>query len=252
MKFILFIMLYINITFANDTKIYFYSTDININNFKSLKISFDRYIQDYGKYQFQPFSNKNTFEEQLKYDDSVFILSSWHYKKISKKYNLEALLVAQKKGTITDTKILVGKKKSSVKGLVTSAYDISYTKELLSKLTKNKIDNLPILIVPKEIDALMSVSFGMSDFALVSKDSLSFLQSVNPSLTKDFQIFSESEPKFRMVLANNKIKKNKQEIVTMFNDMSKKPKGQNILEMMGIQKLVILSKEDQLNLGGIK
>ena len=252
MKIICCLILYLNVLFAEDTKIYFYSTDININNFKSLKISFDTYIADYGDYKFQPFSDKDTFERQLKNDDSILILSSWHYKELSKKYNLDALLVAQKKGTITDTKVLVGRKNSPQEGLITSAYDISYTKKLLMKLTKNDTKNLPILIVPKEIDALMSVSFGMSDFALVSKDSLYFLEKINPSLTKKFKIFYESEPKYRVLFANNTIMKNNEKIITIFNNMSTKPKGKDILEKMGIEKLVLLSREDKYNLGDIK
>jgi hypothetical protein len=237
---------------ANEIKIYFYSTDINIKNFASLKISFDSYLSAYGKYKFQPFSDKKTFEQELKNNDSILIVSSWHYKNLIKKHNLDALLVAQKKGTITDKKILVGKKDSQLKGLVTSAYDVSYTKELLNELIKKETNNLPILIVPKEIDALMSVSFHMSDFALVSKDSLESLQAVNPSLTKDLYIFYESKPKYRVLLANNKIKQNKENIVAVFNDMSNQRIGQNILEMMGIEKLVVLTSKDKNELGDIK
>lgn len=252
MKIVVFILIYLNILFADHTKIYFYSTDININNFKALKISFDSYIKDYGDYKFQPFSNKNTFEKQIQYDDSILLLSSWHYKILSKKYNLEALLVAQKKGSITDTKVLVGKKNSRKKGLITSAYNTPYTKEILSELIKNDTKNSPILIVPKEIDALMSVSFGMSDFALVSKDSLYFLQKINPSLTKDFKIFHESEPKYRIVLAKNTIQQSNKQIITIFNNMTRNTKGRDILEMMDIDKLVILSKQDKYNLGDVK
>jgi len=252
MKIVFFIGLYFNILFADYTKIYFYTTDININNFKSLKISFNKYINNYGDFEFQPFNNKDVFEQEIQKNESIIILSSWHYKKLSKKYNFEALLVAQKKGSITDTKVLVGKKNSSMQGLVTSAYDTSYTKELLTSIPKTTPEELPILIVPKEIDALMSVSFGMSSFALVSKDSLSFLQSINPSLTKNLKIYHESQPKYRVLLAQNTIIKDNNHIITIFNNMSSKPKGKNVLEMMGIEKLVVLSKQDKYNLGDVK
>jgi hypothetical protein len=237
---------------ANEIKIYFYSTDINIKNFTSLKIAFDSYLSKYGEYKFQPFNDKKIFEDQLANNDSILIVSSWHYKNLIKEHNLEALLVAQKKGTITDKKILVGKKNSQLKGLITSAYDVSYTKKLLNELTKKDTDNLPILIVPKDIDALMSVSFHMSDFALVSKDSLESLRLVNPSLTKDLFIFYESEPKYRVLLANNKIQENKSNIITVFNTMSNQKIGKDILEMMGIEKLVILTSKDKHKLGDIK
>ena len=249
MKYILYILLINSLIMANEIKIYFYSTDINIKNFASLKTSFDRYLHNYGNYEFQPFNDKKTFEQQLANNNSIVIMSSWHYKNLIKKHNLEALLVAQKKGTITDTKILVGRKDSRLKGLVTSAYDINYTQEVLSNLTKKETFNLPILIVPKEIDALMSVSFEMSDFALVSKDSFESLHSINPTLTKNLDVFYESKPKYRILLANNKIEKNKKDIVTIFQNMSNQKMGRNILEIMGIEKLVVLTSKDKNTLG---
>ena len=252
MKIILYISLVTHLLFAEETKIYFYSTDININNFKSLKISCNEYIRDYGSYQFQPFSDKETFEKQLRVDNSILIISSWHYQKLAKKYNLEALLVAQKKGTITDSKILVGKKNSQMQGFVTSAYDIAYSDELLLQFTKKQNKKMPVLIVPKEIDALMSISFGMSSFALVSKDSLNFLKKINPSLTKDFQVFYESEPKYRILLANNILNQNKQEVITMFTNISKTLKGKKFLEMIDIEKFTKISKKDRTKLGDLK
>lgn len=252
MKILILILLYLSITFAQDTKIYFYTTDVNINNFKSLKTSFDDYFNEFGQYEFQPFSDKKTFEQQLQDQKSILILSSWHYKKICKNYNLEALLVAQKKGSITDTKVLVGKYGAQFEGLVTSAYDKEYTQELVQKLTNKKTKNTPVLIVPKEIDALMSVSFGMSNFALVSKDSLEFLKKINPMLTKQLHIYKESEPKYRILLANNKIEKNKNAIISIFNTMSVSKKGKEILNSMGIDKLVALNKNDLMILGDLK
>ncbi len=201
MKILFFIYIFLHLLHADTKKIYFYTTDININNFKSLKINFDTYLSKYGHYEFQPFNNKETFETQLKNRNSVVILSSWHYLEIAKKYNLEATLVAQKKASIVDTKILVGKKDIKLQGLVTSAYNKEYTNELLTSLTKEDINNLSILIVPKEIDALMSVGFGMSKFALVSKESFTLLEEINPFLAKSLKIYSESDPKYRMVLA---------------------------------------------------
>ncbi|MGB5866567.1 MAG: hypothetical protein WBG69_01725 [Arcobacteraceae bacterium] len=252
MKILILILFYLSVSLAQDTKIYFYTTDVNINNFRSLKTSFDDYFSAYGDYEFQPFSDKKTFEKHLKEKKSILILSSWHYKKICKNYNLEAILVAQKKGSVTDTKILVGKKNTEFKGLLTSAYDKEYTQELIQKLTKTTTNSIPILIVPKEIDALMSVSFGMSSFALVSKDSLEFLNKINPSLTKELHVYEESKPKYRILLANNQIEKNKHKIITMFNNMDLSKKGKDILNSMGIDKLVTLNSNDLIMLGDVK
>ena len=54
-------------TFAvSNATIYFYSTETNINNFKSLKMEFDRYLSKLGSFEFQPFIAKETFEKHIK------------------------------------------------------------------------------------------------------------------------------------------------------------------------------------------
>ena len=252
MKIIILILFLFSIIFADTKKIYFYTTENNINNFKVLKVSFDTYLRDYGDYEFQPFNDIKTFEKYIHNKDSFVILSSWHYEKIAAQYNLEAKLVAEKEKTITDTKILVGIKDLSLTGVVTSAYDDEYTRELLLTLTKNNSENLSVLIVPKEIDALMSVSFGMSKFAIVSRDSLRLLKKINPLLTKNLKIYSESIPAYRILVACNKIDKDKLKLMSIFENMDLTDNGKNILGMIGIDKLVILNSNDLKNLGDVK
>jgi len=252
MKILFIIYIFINLLHADTQKVYLYTTEINTNNFKSLKVSFDTYLSEYGNYEFQQFTDKKTFEKYLKDKNSIVILSSWHYRKIAKEYDLEAMLVAQKKGSIYDTKILVGQKNTPLSGVVTSAYDKEYTNDLLSSLTHNKSTKLSVLVVPKEIDALMSVGFGMSRFALVSKDSFTLLAEINPFLSKSLKIYSESLPKYRMLLASNKIDKNKNKLISIFKDMGLSESGKNILNMIGVDKMLVLKANDLKNLGDKK
>ncbi|WP_295052417.1 hypothetical protein [Sulfuricurvum sp.] len=252
MKIVFLILLFANILFAESVKVYLYTPEINTNNFKSLKISFDAYLSAYGNYELQPFSDKETFEKYLKKKSSIAILSSWHYREIAQKYNLEAMLVAKRKGSITDRKILVGQKNTLLKGVVTSAYDLEYTHELLNAITKNNSKELSILRVPKEIDALMSVGFGMSRFALVSKDSYTLLQHINPVLSKNLKIYYESEPEYRMFLASNEIDKEDNRVVTIFKNMELSDSGKNILNMLGIDKLVFFNTANLEDAGDTK
>lgn len=252
MKTLFLILLFANVLFSDTIKVYLYTPEININNFKSLKINFDTYLSTYGDYELQPFSDKETFEKYLKNKNSILILSSWHFREIAQKYNLEAMLVAQKRGTTTDKKILVGQQSTSLKGVVTSAYDSEYTKQLLNRITNNRSKDLSILRVPKEIDALMSVGFGMSQFALVSRDSFILLQAINPILSKNLKIYYESEPEYRMLLACDYKNKEVNRVVSIFKDMSLSSNGKNLLNMIGIDKLVLINPLDIENIGDTK
>ncbi|WP_294962991.1 hypothetical protein [Sulfurimonas sp.] len=263
MKKILLILLFVNLLVADTLKVYFYTTEAHIKNFKSLKVGFDKYLTKYGDYKFQPFNDKKTFEKYIKDKNSIVVLSSWHYQKISKEYGLKAKLVAEKKSTIKDTKILVGHiagliqdemtlEEIPLKGIVTSAYDDEYTKELLSMITQNHSDFLSVLIVPKEIDALMSVGFGMSKFALVSRDSLSLLKKINPFLAKSLKVYKESNPTYRMFVASNKMDEEKLKLISIFENMNLNNNGKDVLKMIAIDKLIVLNADDLKNIGGAK
>jgi hypothetical protein len=252
MKVLILILMYVSILLSDNIKVYLYSPEINTNNFKLLKVNFDAYLSGYGNYELQPFSDKKTFEKYLKKRNSVVIVSSWHYREIAKKYNLNAMLVSQKKGSITDKKILIGQKNIPLKGVITSAYDEEYTHELLTEITKNNLNELSVLKVPKEIDALMSVGFGMSKFALVSNDSFVYLQMINPQLAKDLKIYYESDPEYRMFLACGDMDEEVNKLVSVFKEMDLSDKGRNILNMIGVDKLVILNGQNIENIGGLK
>jgi hypothetical protein len=86
MKILFVLLLFTNIIFSDTVKVYLYTPEINVNNFKALKASFDTYLGEHGNYELQPFSDKKTFEKYLKTKNSIVILSSWHYREIAKKY----------------------------------------------------------------------------------------------------------------------------------------------------------------------
>ncbi len=248
---ILFILLLSSGLFADSKKIYFYTTEANVNDFKSLKVTFDQYLSQYGDYDFQPFNKKEIFEQFLKNQDIIVILSSWHYKQIAKKYDLEAKLVALKKESMTDTKIIVGKKGLQFDGTITTTYSQDYSRKLIDTLIQN--NSLNILNVPKEIDALMSVGFGLSKFALVSKDSFELLKNVNGFLAKQMTIYKESKPNFRMLIASKLKNQYSKECINLFKSMNSDLYGKKILNLLGIDDIVILTKNDYNKIiGGVK
>ena len=61
MKIFLLVLFFICTIFADTQKVYFYTSENNIDNFKSLKVNFDNYLQEFGDYEFQAFSDKKNF-----------------------------------------------------------------------------------------------------------------------------------------------------------------------------------------------
>jgi len=59
---------------ADKTMIYFYSSETNINNFKSLKMAFDQYLSKFGPYEFQPFRGRKAFEKHIEGQKNCFIV----------------------------------------------------------------------------------------------------------------------------------------------------------------------------------
>ena len=238
MKFISIFFLFCAMLFAEPHKVYYYTTDKNIDNFKTLKVHFDRYLAGYGEYEFQAFSDKAMFEYFLKDRDTIVMLSSLHYKQISKKHKLNAICVAQNKKSITDTNVIIGKKSAALQGTLSTAFSKKYTKKLLQKTFG--LNHLTLLKVPKDIDALMSVGYGMSQFASVSKESFKLLQKSNSTLTKDMRIYSESDPNYRMLVAVNKENSKDENFIRIFTNMNKSKNGKSILKLLGIDNIVKL------------
>jgi hypothetical protein len=236
MKFFYLLSFFVTIALCDTIKIYLYTPTINTGNFKLLKMSFDTYLSHYGDYELQPFNDKETFENYLKDDNAIALLSSWHFNEIANNHHLQAQLVAQKNGSSTDKVVLVGQHNTALKGIVTSAYNGVYTQEMLNQIAHSA--KFSVLRVPKEIDALMSVGFGMSTFALVSKESFSLLQTINPSLAQNLSIYNVSKPQYRMFLATNTTNKDTTNVIEIFKKMDQYQEGKRILNMIGMDKLM--------------
>jgi len=194
---------------ADKITVYFYSCEANINNFKSLKMEFDSYLSKHGLYAFQPFSDRDAFEKHIRgKEDCLLLLSSWHYRNIHKPYSLKSALVGVRNGKKCQKRLLVARGKTatieSVKtGHVASASSTQHTTSLLRAMLKEKYvpGTFRVLTVPKDIDALMSVGFGMSKSALTTTSSLEELSILNPVLQKKMKILAEGEESLLLILA---------------------------------------------------
>jgi hypothetical protein len=233
-----------NATLNSDT-LYFYNSETNINNYVSLKIAFDTYLSKFGTFRFQPFSDKEIFEKTLvEKQDGGFLLSSWHYRILQKKVPITPVLVGVSHGKSTQRKVLSAKKQiNEVEllkgGKIASASNEAYTRTILNQILGKKsaeiLAQVKLILVPKDIDALMAVGFGMADAALTTEDSLDDLAKINQKQFSMLTRLGASEKQFlTLAVVPKKTSVNTAVLLEILEDMSKAPEGESRLRMLGL------------------
>ncbi|GJQ49055.1 MAG: hypothetical protein HKUEN01_14410 [Candidatus Kuenenia stuttgartiensis] len=236
--------------------IYFYNPETNINNFASLKKEFDLYLARFGGYQFQPFSEREIFEKLIsEKKDGIFIISSWHYKQLKENISIEPILVAVSKNKSTCRRIFSTSRIindiSMLSGMnVASASSEDYTKNVLIQMFgENKgavASSIKILSVPKEIDALMSVGFGMADAAVTTDSSLAKLSVINRKLYDTLkQLLISNETLLPIVAVPKPQDENHKKLAKIIKDMEAAVEGKNKLSMLGFDGWKILNASEK-------
>ncbi len=194
---------------SGKTTIYFFSSETNINNYASLKQEFDRYLAQQGPYEFQPFKDRSAFEKRIKDAGSgLVLLSAWHYQEIYKSHDIKPVLIGTLGGHQTQKRILVvlnGQTgPAKFMDIIASAADEQLTRLVCEKMALSMpvdFKQLKILAVPKDIDALMSVGFGISKAALTTENAFQRLKSVNPALHRKMRILALGQDTYMPIVA---------------------------------------------------
>lgn len=225
---------------------YFYNTETNINNFATLKMGFDIYLDNHGGYFLQPFDLRENFEKIIQEKKgNIYLLSSWHLKELQqKKVPLEIALVATSKGNTMQRKVLSVKKDinnvAMLKNTVIAAagseeYVHSILKQILGKGQEALLKDIKILIVPKDLDALLAVGFGMASAAISAENGLDKLAMMNPGHFRELHSLGFSEKDYILIAATLK-KPDQQEtqLLEVLREMSEADAGKENLKLLGI------------------
>lgn len=224
--------------------IFFYNPETNVDNFATLKSEFDTYLASKGSFNFQPFSDRDTFEKTaLGRPDSMYLLSSWHFSQLKSRLPLEPVLVGTSKGEIEQRKILTSKDVTSLAGLdgatVAGAGNEFYLRNILRQMLgpdKDAIaDSVKVLTVPKDIDALMAVGFGVAKAAISSESSLQKLALINAKQSASLKVLATSEKSFLLIAAVPKQSLSKDtSLINAVESMGSLPEGERNLKLLGI------------------
>ena len=237
--------------------IYFYNPESNINNYVSLKISFDTYLSKFGHYRFQPFDKKKLFEATLvERNHGIYLLSSWHFQSLHNEIDLHPIMVGVFNGQSTQKKILTVKKNITdvmhLKGkTIASSGNEQYTKNLLKEILGDEnlevLQTVKLILVPKDIDALMAVSFGMATAAITSERSFENLRKINPKQHQGLRPLMESQQHY-LALAAVPVSANKDidDLLDILEKMGINSEGEIRLRMLGLDGWRRLSKQEKV------
>jgi hypothetical protein len=226
--------------------IYFYNPETNINNFATVKRAFDTYFVDQGGYHFQPFDDRSNFEAIVKQEKgNVYLLSSWHLSALRQQnIPLEIALIGTSKGNTLQRKVLSAKKEvqnvtmlknTIVAGAGSEKYIYSILQQIVGKGQEALLKDIKILTVPKDIDAVMAVNFGMASAAISSESSLDKLATINPNQFQQLHSLGFSEKSYLLVAATlKKPEPQETQVLEVLRKMSETSEGIKSLKLLGI------------------
>jgi hypothetical protein len=251
------VFLFSTAAFSGEKKtfVYFHSSETNINNFKSLKMEFDRYLSRFGPYELQPVKDRSEFEKQIFHEKNCLILtSSWHFKKICRTYQGKPVLIGTRNGKSTQKRLLIAKTDftdlASSGVNIASASSIQHTLSAIKDMFFDKnlnVDALKILTVPKDIDAMMAVSFGMSEAALITENNYDRLKNLTPALYQEIKVLATGPEFHLMILAAriNCMEKHKH-LIQIIKEMPSTPLGQKQIRMLGLDSFQDVTDKDMM------
>jgi len=237
---------------ANTTAtICFYSPNANINNFASLKRGFDTYLSSQGSFRFQPFSNAPNLDQfAVNQGCQLFMLSNEYFQKSKTRLDLKKKMSGVLNGRMVNQKVFSTKsdlnniKKLQGKSIASSSNEEKTRKMLLVILGdeyKDVIRSVRILEVPKDIDALMAINYGVAFAAITTNTSLELLATINPKLAQKLKrVGGMLEIPFP-VIAISKNSNSVQALLDVIRGMDKSISGKEKLQLLGLDSFRELS-----------
>ena len=194
------------ISSSNDLSIefYYFNPDSPQSNLGRLKQEFEAYFSDKDfSFTFQPFTHFVDFHRLNNERRPSFILvPDWYYRKYGKDLGLHPLLVPVRNGLISYKKILLVSQSASP---ASNDYDIisfamttmgpdgeaAVIKELVADELVS-IEQLNIINVPKDLDAILALVLGQVKMALVAQENLQVISDANPRIVQTIKKLDRS------------------------------------------------------------
>ena len=244
---------------AAGATIHFYSPETNINNFGTLKGEFDGFFKESGGHKFQPYGVRAAFEKAMEDNPGgLFLLSSWHYPQLAKKAAWQPMLIGQLREKNTQRHVLCAKQDianfAALKGAkVASAGNKAFTLNVLADLLgaehRALVTEQNVLAVPKDIDALMAIGFGVAQAAVATEGGLARLAKTNAKQHDALkQLATGPERLLSIVVAPAVPDAASQSLIKVLAGMGADAEGQQRLRLLGLDGLVPIAEAQRTEL----
>jgi hypothetical protein len=236
-----------NSTFSKE--FYYFNPDSPQSNLDHLKQEFETYFSDNNfPFTFQPFTHFVDFHRLNNERRPSFIfVPDWYFRKYGKDLGLRPLLVPVRNGSTSYKKILLVSQSTSA---AANDYDIisfamttmgpNGETAAIKKLIAEELismQQLNIINVPKDLDAILALVLGQVKMALVAQDNLQVISDVNPRITQTIKKLDRSITVSMPVLCylegrveSSDVKK----VVEAFKKMTAEQPRNKIMEMLQI------------------
>ena len=235
----------LRVTEPGPATIYFFSSESSINNFNMLKGEFDWFFSSAGNHKFQPFRNRADFESVLQEKRAgLFLMSSWHFAQLPDKQHWRPVLIGSRNQSSTQRHIISARQGAGglpdLRGkTIAAAGSKEFATELLAGMLppaqRDAVSQFKILTVPKDIDALMSVGFGVADAAITTENGLERLAKLNPRQHDQLiRVATGPEQLLPVIAAPVEAHESCEELQKVLQSMGTNPDGQQLLSMLGL------------------
>lgn len=242
------------------TTIYFFSPEITVSSFNTLKAAFDGVLAPCGNYAFQPVARRADFEALLaKQESALFLMSSTHYRELDDRMRLTPRLVGIRDAKIVQEHGLYTlKANGGVSSLRGATVAISGPREYAANLLRDMLrgeepalaDSINFLVVPKQVDALMAVSFGSATAALATESSVRRLAEINPRQAASLKLAASSAPILLPILVSpSDANASTKALLDVLSGLQQQPAGLQCLRMLGLDGMTELPEAEKEELG---
>lgn len=230
---------------ADDAELFFFSPDWGPGNLNTLAEAADRALSASGlDLRFQAFARYEDLATQLSSARPALVLvPHWVAAAHGKDLQLEPLLRPTRSGRDTYHKVLMTKgRAASLADLVDSTIAAAAHPAGPPDIPGLDSSRARIIPVPKDIDALLALSFGQVDAALVTRAQFEILSQVNPRGTSDLWEVARTRdvPLPRLYGTRHVDPSRARKLAVGIASLGSTPEGRHLINLLGFDEVELL------------